>query len=168
MLLAMSLNFFSCVPTPPCYLPDLSLLMLQVIWCMVIKWDTVNAFVTCLEILDTVFGHLTCLSSFSQLYSEVFRPLSCLKPFPRLPTLVVPPLWNIGLLSSISVHNSCVSYSLPSPLSHNFGCSQNEFFYCKLRWGPPCGGSTLACQALASGFWSSLDKREGKSHHANK
>lgn len=34
-------------------------------------WDTADAFVACLEILGTVFGHLTCLSSFSQLYSEV-------------------------------------------------------------------------------------------------
>lgn len=75
----------------PCYQPDLSLLMLQVVWCIVVMWGIANAFVVCLEILATVFGHLTCLFTFSQLFFwSIFRPLSSLKPFPHLPTLVVP------------------------------------------------------------------------------
>lgn len=76
-----------------------------------------NAFVACLEVLGTVFGHLTCLSSFSQLYSEVSSDPITLE---ALSTSTI-------LLLSISGHNSCLSYSLPSPLSHNLGCITINF-----------------------------------------
>lgn len=128
-------------------------------------WDTANAFVCmlgdsryCVWIPD-----LSLLFLSNLLQSSIFRPLPRLKPFPHRQTPVIPPLRIIALVLLINNHNSYLSYSLLSlPTLTQPWVYINEFFYCKLKWGRPRGGSALACQVLASGFWSSLDKREKK------
>lgn len=95
----------------------------------------------------------------STLIWSIFRPLSRLKPFPHLPTLVVPSLWIIVLLSLISGHNSCLSFSLLS-FPTTLGVSQ-WIFLLQIKMGPSSWRKCFG-QALASSFWSSLDKREKK------